>query len=319
VDPVLNVDGARRAVNGYVTDVLTNFADTFVRDTNDAPFMLFLAHKALHPNIQQRDDGSTAALADQPEGFVPAMRHRGRYATQAIARRENARQAPTGKPALLRAIPGLPPLSPATGTSDVDIRARLEMLLAVDESVGRLVATLTQLGKLDNTVIVFTSDHGYFYGEHGLDEERRLAYEETARIPLIVRYPRAARAGSAPAQMVQTIDFAPTLLELAGVQDTIRRQGMSLVPLLNGSATAWRSSVFLQYYSDQVFPRMLTMGYEAVRTERLKYIVYTELPGMEELYDLDADPFEIQNLIGTERGRELVEGARAELARLKNR
>ncbi|HKS05649.1 MAG TPA: sulfatase-like hydrolase/transferase [Gemmatimonadaceae bacterium] len=318
VDPVLNIDGTRRTVNGYVTDVLTDFADAFVRDTSDAPFMLFLAHKALHPNIQQRDDGSTAALANQPEGFVPAPRHRGRYATQPIARRENAKRAPIDKPALLRRIPGLPALSPETGTSERDVRARLEMLLGVDESLGRLVATLAERGQLDNTVIVFTSDHGYFYGEHGLNEERRLAYEETARIPLIVRFPRVALPGTTPAQMVQTIDFAPTLLELAGVRDTVARQGVSLVPLLNGTATTWRTSVFLEYYTDRVFPRVLTMGYEAVRTERLKYIEYKELPGMEELYDLQADPFEMQNLMGSERGRALVVEARAELHRIKS-
>jgi arylsulfatase A-like enzyme len=317
VDPVLNVDGARRTVNGYVTDVLTNFADEFLRDTSKAPFMLFLAHKALHPNIQQRDDGSTAALTDQPEGFVPAERHRGRYATQAIPRRDNAMSAPANKPALLRSIPGLPPLSPATGTSERDIRARLEMLLGVDESLGRLVTTLTELGQLDNTVIVFTSDHGYFYGEHGLNEERRLAYEETARIPLIVRYPKVARAGSTPALMVQTIDFAPTLLALAGVADTAARQGVSLIPVLDGTATTWRSSVFLEYYSDRVFPRMLTMGYDAVRTERLKYIAYRDLQGMDELYDLQADPFEMANLIGSDRAAALLTEARTELERLK--
>jgi hypothetical protein len=83
---------------------------------------------------------------------------------------------------------GLPPLSPATGTRDADIRARLEMLLAVDESLGQLLETLKRLGELDNTVVVVAGDNGYFYGEHGLDEERRLAYEETARIPLLIRY-----------------------------------------------------------------------------------------------------------------------------------
>ena len=92
-------------------------------------------------------------------------------------------------------IPGLPPLSPATGTPDQDVRDRLEMLLGVDESLAASTA-LRELGELENTVIILTSDHGYFYGEHGLNEERRLAYEETARIPLIVRYPRVATAGA---------------------------------------------------------------------------------------------------------------------------
>jgi N-acetylglucosamine-6-sulfatase len=318
VDPSLNIDGVRRVVPGYVTDVLTDQVVDFMRDTSRAPFMVFLAHKALHPNIMQRDDGTRGAMAaGQPEGFVPAPRHAGRYANSVVPRRENARRAPERKPALQRAIPGLPPLSPATGTSEHDVRSRLEMLLGVDESLGRLVATLDSLGQLENTIIVFTSDHGYFYGEHGLDQERRLAYEETARIPLIVRYPRVVRAGTTPAQMVQTIDFASTLLAMAGVRDTVRRQGVSLVPVLDGSATTWRQSVFLEYYTDIVFPRTLNMGYDAVRTERYTFIAYRELPGMEELYDLQTDPFQMDNLMGTARGDSILPAVRAELERLK--
>jgi N-acetylglucosamine-6-sulfatase len=315
VDPHLNIDGVGGVVPGYVTDVLTDQVVGFLRDTTDAPFMVFLAHKALHPNIMQTDDGSTRALASQPEGFVPAPRHAGRYADKVVPRRANALKAPVGKPALARRIAGLPPLSPATGTSDRDVRGRLEMLLGVDESLGRIVATLDLMNELDNTVIVFTSDHGYFYGEHGLDQERRLAYEETARIPLIVRYPRVARAGATPAQMVQTIDFASTLLALAGVQDTVQREGVSLVPLLDGTATDWRHSVFLEYYSDRVFPRMLTMGYDAVRTERYTYIAYRDLKGMDELYDLESDPFQMTNLIGSAKGDSLLPSLRTELER----
>ena len=317
VDPKLNVDGTRSTVKGYVTDVLTDYAVEFIRTSRESPFLLFLAHKAVHPNVMQRDDGSVVALDSQPEGFVAAERHRGRYATQPVPRRPNALRAPVGKPALARAIPGLPPLSPATGTSDGDIRSRLEMVLAVDESLGRIVATLDSLGSLDNTLIVFTSDHGYFYGEHGLDQERRLAYEETARIPLLVRYPRVARAGSTPAQLAQTIDVASTILEIAGVRDTVARDGRSLVPVLSGSPTVWRHSILLEYYNDTVFPRILTMGYKAVRTERYKYIRYTDLAGMDELYDLETDPFEMGNLIDTERGRALLPELTAELERLQ--
>ena len=317
VDPKLNIDGTRTTVKGYVTDVLTDHAVEFIRTSRESPFMLFLAHKALHPNVVQRDDGSVAALDSQPEGFVPAERHRGRYATQPVPRRPNALQGPSGKPALARAIPGLPPLSATTGTSERDIRGRLEMLLGVDESLGRIVATLDSLGSLDNTLLVFTSDHGYFYGEHGLDQERRLAYEETARIPLLIRYPRVARAGSTPTQLTQTIDFASTILEIAGVRDPVAREGRSLVPVLNGSATTWRSSILLEYYNDTVFPRILTMGYKAVRTDRYKYIKYTSLEGMDELYDLQTDSLEMQNLIGTERGRALLPELTAELERLQ--
>jgi len=102
-----------------------------------------------------------------------------------------------------------------------------------------------------------------------------------------------------------------------GNDDTVRRQGMSLVPLLEEVTPPWRSSVLIEYYSDTVFPRILTMGYEAVRTERYKYIRYTELPGMDELYDLDTDPFEMDNLRGSPKGRALLPPLQAELARLQ--
>jgi N-acetylglucosamine-6-sulfatase len=264
----------------------------------------------------QRDDGSVGAVQGQAGGFIPAERHRGRYANAVVPRRENALKPIVGKPALLRTIDTLPPLRPGGGTPDRDVRDRLEMLLGVDESTAQLVQLLRDLGELDNTIFVFTSDHGYFYGEHGLNEERRLAYEETARIPLIIRYPRVARAGATPEPMVQTIDLAPTLLELAGVADTVKRHGVSLVPALNGTATNWRTSILLEYYSDVVFPRMLKMGYQAVRTERYKYIHYVDLQGMDELYDLQTDPFELDNLIDTERGRALLPELQAELTRL---
>jgi N-acetylglucosamine-6-sulfatase len=316
LDPQFNVNGERVRKSGYVTDLLTDQVVEFVRESGEKPFMVFLAHKALHPNIVQRDDGSTGAIPGQAEGFIPAPRHQGRYAQAEVPRRPNALAAPVRKPALLRALPGIPPLGPETATPDRDVRARLEMLLAVDESLGRIRAALEESGALEQTVIVVTSDHGYFYGEHWLNEERRLAYEETVRIPLIVRYPSVARAGAVPPEMVQTIDLAPTLLELAGVVDPVERQGRSLVPLLRGEHPPWRQSVLIEYWSDTVFPRIRNMGYQAVRTGRYKYIDYLELEGMDEIYDLESDPYEMDNLMGSAREQELLPMLQKELARL---
>ncbi|MBI3981550.1 MAG: sulfatase-like hydrolase/transferase [Gemmatimonadetes bacterium] len=318
INPRLNVDGERLEATGYVTDVLTDYAVNFMRRSKEQPFLVFLAHKALHPNVLQRDDGSVVALQGQSGGFIPAERHRGHYASAVVPRRRNATVPVTRKPALQQRIEGLPSLSPDSGgTPDRDIRDRLEMLLGVDESLARIEQALRELGELDNTVLIITSDNGYFYGEHGLNEERRLAYEESIRLPLIIRYPPVARAGTTYEHMVQTLDLAPTILALAGVTDTVMRHGRSLVPLLDGSAGAWRSSVLIEYYSDQVFPRIRNMGYQAVRTERYKYIHYLELPGMDELYDLEADPFELDNLIGSEAGRRLLPELQADLARLQ--
>lgn len=317
IDPFFNVDGTRRQERGYVTDLLTDHAVEFVERARSGPFLVFLAHKALHPNVVQRDDGSTGAVAGQAEGFIPAPRHRGRYATATVPRRPNAAGPVEGKPALLRPLDGVTPLGPTTGTPDQDVRDRLEMLLGVDESVGRLVEKLKAIGEYDRTVFIVTSDHGYFYGEHQLNDERRLAYEETIRIPLIIRYPPVARAGATPPQMVQTIDLASTVLALAGAPDSVARHGTSLVPVLRGTDSAWRTSVLIEYYSDAVFPRIRNMGYQAVRTERYKYIHYLELPGMDELYDLATDPFEMTNLIDTPAGRAVLPTLQAELARLQ--
>ena len=280
LDPQFNVNGTRAGESGYVTDLLTKHVVDFLRADPGRPFLVFLAHKALHPNVVQRDDGSTGAVPGQSAGFIAAPRHAGRYADAPVPRRPNAGRMPVRKPALLRPIDGVPPLGPETATPDRDVRARLEMLLAVDESVARIVALLEEAGTLERTVLVVMSDHGYFYGEHALNEERRLAYEETARIPLIVRFPPVAVAGATPAQLVQTIDLAPTVLELAGVTDPAPRQGRSLVPLLRGEQPPWRTSILMEYYSDTVFPRIRNMGYRAVRTGRYKYIRFEELAGI---------------------------------------
>jgi arylsulfatase A-like enzyme len=171
------------------------------------------------------------------------------------------------------------------------------MLLGVDDSLGRILAMLEKSGALDNTVVVFTSDHGYFYGEHGLNEERRLAYEETIRIPLLVRFPSQVKAGTVAAEMVLSLDLAPTLMELAGVRPLAGMQGRSLLPVFAGAPGDWRRSFLIEYYSDTVFPRVHRMGYSAVRTDRYKFIRYGELKGMDELYDLEGDPYEERNLM----------------------
>jgi N-acetylglucosamine-6-sulfatase len=276
-----------------------------------------LAHKALHPNIVLRDDGSTSNIGEG--GFIPAERHRLLYAQSLLPRRPNYGVPPRGKPALERPIPGLPPLGPATVTDDASIRDRLRMLAAVDEGLGRLLEGLETRRVLDDTVVVLVGDNGYFYGEHGLSEERRLAYEESIRLPLLVRYPPAARAGTTPTQMALTIDLAPTFLELAGLAPEPSLDGRSLVGVLKGPVADWRRSFLIEYTSDIVFPRIDRMGYEAVRTERYKYVRFRELAGMDELYDLDTDPYELQNLEGSPVARALKSDLGRELDRLCGR
>jgi N-acetylglucosamine-6-sulfatase len=224
----------------------------------------------------------------------------------------------------MRAVEGVTPISLDTVTPDETIRDRLEMLLSIDDGLGKILSALERAGTLDDTVVVFTSDHGYFYGEHGLNAERRFAYEESIRIPLVARYPRLIKPGTTPGQLTLTIDLAPTLLELGRAAVPRELQGRSLVPLLGGGRPKdWRTSVLIEHHSDpesylgrSALRRALNMGYQAVRTERHKYIQYTELSGMDELYDLESDPYEMNNLFANPQRASTLQAMRDELARL---
>jgi N-acetylglucosamine-6-sulfatase len=295
-NPAFNVNGRVVQDSGYVTDLLTNYALTFVEEKREAPFLLYLSHKGLHPNLFQDAQGKLSKIGSG--GFIPAKRHEGMYRDKIFSRRPNAFVTPNDKPALMRKIENLPPLGKATGTPEKVIQERAEMLMAIDEGLGRLMDALEKAGQLENTVIVLAGDNGYFYGEHGLNEERRLAYEESARIPLIIRYAPLTKNGKVSQKLALNIDVAPTLLNLAGIKPGPSIEGKSLVPLMRGeNPDAWRTSFMMEYYSDVVWPRTVNLGYRAIRTEQYKYIQYSELKGMDELYDLQNDPYELTNQI----------------------
>lgn len=311
-DPEMNVNGTSHRENGYVTDLLHQHAVAFLRQPRTNPFLLYFAHKAMHPETSQRADGS---LSDpNASTFIPAERHRALYAGDKVPRRPNALAAPRDKPALQRRIGDLPPLGPETGSTDESILGRLRMLASVDESLGGLLRLLEQSGELDRTLVIVTSDHGYFYGEHGLSVERRLAYEEGIRIPLLMRLPGVIPPQSRPAEMVLTLDLAPTLLELAGITPSEALQGRSLLPLFKGENRGWRGDFLIEYYSDKVFPRIHLMGYRAIRTESWKLIHYMELPGMDELYDLKVDPYEMKNLFADPNAAKVLQQLQSRLS-----
>lgn len=313
-DPDINEDGREIKPTGYTTDVLNGYAVEFIKRKHDRPFLVYLAHKAIHPEVKQNDDGSVDLSAS--ERFIPAKRHERAFEGKTIPRRPNYGRAPEGKPALQRQIGNLPALGPGTVTSDQAILGRQRTLLAIDEGVGEILKALKETGQLDNTIIVFTSDNGYFYGEHGLSVERRLAYEESIRLPLLVRYPKIVKPATERNELALNIDLAPTLLDLAGVSVPTTSQGRSLLPLLRGSRVAWRKSFLVELYSDRVFPRILQMGYKAVRNQRWKYIKYVDLKGMDELYDLKTDPYELKNLINEPQARKPLDEMKRELDRL---
>jgi N-acetylglucosamine-6-sulfatase len=134
---------------------------------------------------------------------------------------------------------------------------------------------------------------------------------------MIIRYPKLIRAGSHIDEMALGIDLAPTLLDLAQTKPAAPMNGRSLAPLLESRKTPWRTSFLIEYFSDRTMERVVNMGYRAVRTERWKYIHYTELEGADELYDLRSDPYEMRNLMADPASRGMLESLRAELQRLK--
>ena len=206
---------------------------------------------------------------------------------------------------------------PTPTTNERTIRRRAEMMLAVDDGIGRLMDKLEELGTLDETMIVFTSDNGFFYEEHGLTSERRLPYEESIRNPLIIRYPPVAAPGSQPTGLAVTVDIAPTVLDAAGAPIGDHIQGRSLLPVLRGDMEGWRDAALIEFYTyENPFRHLMDMDYRAVRTERYKYIHWMKFPDMDELYDLEADPYEMDNVVDEPAMASVRSELRAELGRL---
>jgi N-acetylglucosamine-6-sulfatase len=143
-----------------------------------------------------------------------------------------------------------------------------------------------------------------------------LAYEEAIRIPLLMRYPPLIQPGAVIDPFALSLDIAPTLLHLAGASVPENMHGRTLVPLLKGEKTEPRRAFLIEYYSDKVFPRMDKMGYQAVRSERYTYIHYTDLKDMDELYDLRADPYQMQNVIHNVAMQPVLADMREELQKL---
>jgi arylsulfatase A-like enzyme len=195
------------------------------------------------------------------------------------------------------------------------VRAYYRLISEVDDEVGRIVAELTRRKLADQTVIVFTSDHGAYLGEYGFSG-KWYAHDVSIRVPLIVYDPRlpTSRHGARQDEMALNIDMAPTLLDLAAVPTPARMQGRSLVPLVAGKQPEWRNAFFYEHYFKH--PRIPPS--EAVRTERWKYMRFVESqPLYEELYDLAADPLEENNLAQSPRHAETLDAMRAKWSQLR--
>lgn len=323
--PTLNINGERTTYNEevYITDLLTEHAIEWLEQRNkEQPFFMYLSHKAVHSQ------------------FAPAARHMGKNGDQEIIYPlsyttpfYNTTTLPSrgndGKPARGREYYGpnrVPDWVKQQRESwhGVDYMYHgninfedffyryTETLIGVDESVGAILDFLDANEMAEDTLVIYMGDNGFSFGEHGLIDKRHF-YEESAKVPLLVRWPEKLQSGAPIQHLVQNIDIAPTILEAAGLQPPEDMQGMSFISLFAREETPWRDRIFYEYYWEMDFPQTPTMF--GVRTDRYKYIRYHGIWDTNEFYDLHTDPNEIHNLIDAPEHQERIRGFAGDIYR----
>lgn len=269
-DCPFEINGVETPTKGWVDDVGTDYAIEFMKRHRAQPFSLVLGFKTPHVPL------------------VPPARAKERFAGESWRKVPSISQA--------RAV-----YRPAPGPKDQPWDQRptnlnyFRCISAIDDCVGRVLDTLDTLGLTENTVVVFTSDNGYYLGEHSLGDKRS-AYDESLRIPFVVRYPKLFPKGKVVDAMILNLDLAPTFLDLAGVAAPKEMQGRSWAPLAAGKSppTPWRDAFFYEYFLETQYPGTPTLF--AVRTDTAKLIKYPGHEEWTELFDLKNDPYELKNL-----------------------
>jgi arylsulfatase A-like enzyme len=306
----------RATLKGYYTDRVTDLAVEWLREQDgEQPFCLILGHKAPHTP------------------FTPAPRHEGVYDNVRVGYPGSAFHL-DGKPRWVQQridtwhgiygpIYGFRKEFPNASPFDVQhfatfVKAYTASLLAVDDSVGRVYNTLAQMNALDDTVLIFTSDNGFFLGEYGMSDKRTM-HEASIKVPLLVRYPKLISPGTILHQQVLNVDFAPTILELCSVDPIPGVHGRSWAGLLDGRDKTWRDAWYYEYNYEKQFP--YTPNVRGIRTSDWKYVRYPHGDGsadrhMAELYHLVSDPEEGHNLINDPLYHDKVTELRARLEEL---
>jgi len=273
-NPIFIVDGRDTPTQGWIDDISTDYAIEFLKGQKDSrkPWSLVIGFKSPHGP------------------FEPPERAKNRFAG------EQARVTPNlNTPVAYMGTAASRKVDPEAATVPVSLDY-FRCISAADDCLGRLLDALDELGFSQNTVVVYTSDNGYYLGEHGLGDKRS-AYDESLRVPLLVRYPAlgAEARGRVVDDMVLNLDLAQTLLDFAGVQAAPDMQGRSWRPLLTGEQTAWRQSWFYEYFAENQRNSRVP-DITAVRTADAKLIRYSGHDDWTELFDLGSDPYETRNL-----------------------
>ena len=314
IDPLLNDNGREFIAKGYMTDILTEYATRWIKKDREKPICLFLWHKAVHAPFTPAPRDSAAfsdAMIPEYENWYDDMEDKPEWLRRGwtYGVHYDKWKESEDKPVPARINPR--PWDPQNPRWMNYLRA----MLAVDKSTGDIRKCLEEIGILDNTVIVFGSDNGFFLGAHQRGD-KRLMYEESLRIPLILRYPKLIAAGTTKNEMVLNIDVAPTLIELAGGEIPAKMQGNSFLPLMKNEKADWRKSIMYEYFQEEYAPGFVTTT--GVRNDRYKYIESPDFPmDINELYDLEKDPGEMDNQINNPDYATIKNEMIAELTRLK--
>ena len=342
-DPVLYTATGEKTYTGrYATDVITELAVDFIgKRPKDKPFFLMMHHKAPH-RPWQPDPKYAAQFAGRwiPEPVTmwdsyatrtDALHENAQRISKDLTRRDLKLQPPSDlSGAELTAWLGTKPDTVTitrdgkelTLTGDELVRWKYQRYMqdylatvqSVDDSVGRVLDELDRLKLAKNTIVIYTSDQGFFLGDHGLFD-KRFMYQESLRMPFLVRWPAEIKPGSRVRAMALNVDFAPTFLEAAGAPVPAEMQGRSFLPVLKGRTPAdWRTSMYYRYYHDPGDHN--TRAHYGVRTTTHK-LIYFWKKDQWELFDFVNDPYELHNLYGEPGQEQLTATLKTELARLK--
>jgi arylsulfatase A-like enzyme len=313
-DPEMIAQGMRLQLRGHVDDVVGDQALTVLRHRPaDRPFCLLVQFKAPHrswvpaPRFAQAFESVEIPVPRMFEDPLDGRPEAVRQTQMALADMPDFREQ--GVPATL------PPEERARRNLQHMVRNYCRVLLGVDENVGRVLAFLDTHGLTENTLVLFTSDNGFFLGEHGL-YDKRLMYEPSIRVPMLLRFPARLAAGRVDTtHLVLNLDIAPTLLEAAGVPVPPGMHGQSWLPLLEGQESPWREAFLYQYYEYPAWH--CVRKHQGVRTRDWKLIHFWEQPEEWELYELTADSDERNNLAGRLEYADRLTQLRAQLAALR--